>query len=164
MTDRLKAWGDKKIIRIACCFIFNETGEVLLLQRHSDDLGGGKWGTAGGRIEHGEEPKAAVIREVREETGLQLDEIEELGTHEIRMPHGAVHMTSFRSIIQGSVTIVIDPEEHHEYKWFDISTIKTGDYILWGIPTILHDFGLLDDFDTDPTLADGSQAVLLGLL
>lgn len=43
MKERLKAWGDTKIIPIVGCFAFNEAGELLLLQRHSDDLGGGQW-------------------------------------------------------------------------------------------------------------------------
>src|SRR6476660_436365 len=48
--------------------IFDERDHVLL-QRSSDD---GKWHTIGGLIEQGEEPAAAVIRELKEETDLDV--------------------------------------------------------------------------------------------
>jgi ADP-ribose pyrophosphatase YjhB (NUDIX family) len=46
--------------------IFDRRGRVLLQQR-SD---GGQWGLPGGSVEIGESVSAAVVREVREETGL----------------------------------------------------------------------------------------------
>ena len=49
MKQRLQVWGDSKIIKIVGAFVFNEDGEVLLLQRHTDDLGGGQWGTLCGK-------------------------------------------------------------------------------------------------------------------
>jgi 8-oxo-dGTP pyrophosphatase MutT (NUDIX family) len=48
--------------------IFDDQGRVLL-QHSSDD---GKWHTMGGMIEPNEEPGAAIVREVREETGLDV--------------------------------------------------------------------------------------------
>lgn len=43
MKQRLQAWGDSKVIEIVGAFVFNDEGEVLLLQRHAEDLGGGLW-------------------------------------------------------------------------------------------------------------------------
>jgi 8-oxo-dGTP pyrophosphatase MutT (NUDIX family) len=48
--------------------IINEAGHILL-QRRSDD---GQWGLPGGAMEPGEEPAEAVVREVWEETALQI--------------------------------------------------------------------------------------------
>ncbi|MEK7153511.1 MAG: NUDIX hydrolase, partial [Patescibacteria group bacterium] len=151
------------IIRIASCFMFNESDELLLLQRHSEDLGGGLWGTPGGRLEEKEDAKKAVLREIYEETGLQLEDVAELGAHEVRMPHGVVNMTSFKARVPNTVAIRIDPEEHHAHAWFRLDGLLDEAGILWGIPTILHDFGLFPEFAEDPTLSDGSQAILLKL-
>ncbi len=47
--------------------VFDESGQVLL--QHSKD---GGWWLPGGAIDPGEEPAEAVIREVWEETGVQV--------------------------------------------------------------------------------------------
>lgn len=48
--------------------IFDRHGRLLLQQR-SD---GGQWGLPGGSVEIGESVRAAVVREVQEETGLRV--------------------------------------------------------------------------------------------
>ncbi len=54
--------------------VSDERGRVLLL-RHTL-RGGSGWGLPGGFITAGEQPDEAVRREVREETGLELDSVE----------------------------------------------------------------------------------------
>src|ERR687890_2820701 len=54
--------------------VSDERGRVLLL-RHVLRKGSG-WGVPGGFITAGEQPEDAVRRELREETGLELDTVE----------------------------------------------------------------------------------------
>ena len=54
--------------------VCDEGGRVLLL-RHVLRKGSG-WGIPGGFLRAGEQPEEAVRREVREETGLELDSVE----------------------------------------------------------------------------------------
>src|ERR1044072_5231387 len=54
--------------------ISDEGGRVLLL-RHVLRKGSG-WGIPGGFLEAGEQPEEAVRRELREETGLELEGVE----------------------------------------------------------------------------------------
>jgi 8-oxo-dGTP diphosphatase len=44
----------------------------LLLLRHPQKPQGNTWGAPGGKIETGENPKEAVIREIREEIAVCL--------------------------------------------------------------------------------------------
>ncbi len=62
----------------------------VLLQRRSDD---GKWGLPGGGIEPGEEPADALVREIREETALDIVPERIVGVYSgpdfrIRYPNG----------------------------------------------------------------------------
>lgn len=54
-----------------CIFLAKDTGRILLAHRSSDGSveEPGTWGTWGGKLDHGENPKDAVAREVEEETG-----------------------------------------------------------------------------------------------
>jgi ADP-ribose pyrophosphatase YjhB (NUDIX family) len=53
-------------------------GERVLLQRRDDN---GKWGLPGGGVEPGESVRAAVVREVHEETGLDVEPVRLIGVY-----------------------------------------------------------------------------------
>jgi 8-oxo-dGTP pyrophosphatase MutT (NUDIX family) len=161
MTERLKPWGDSRVIAVACCLIFNRSNQLLLLKRHPDDLGGSQWGFPGGRQEISESVEQAVRREVLEETNIKLKQPVMLGRHKLTMPHGVIELVSFRAEIGKNVAIRLDAKEHVAYKWFNLAKLQDVPDLLWGIPTILHDFGLLTQLQYDPTLGDGSSALLI---
>ena len=59
--------------RVPCvgAIVKDEAGRLLLIQRgHEPETG--RWSLPGGRIEPGESDTQAVVRETREETGLQV--------------------------------------------------------------------------------------------
>ncbi len=61
--------GDAKIILNAACVVIpNAKGEILLQQRSDSQL----WGLPGGLMELGESISATAIREVKEETNLDV--------------------------------------------------------------------------------------------
>ena len=53
-------------------------GEFLALRRNQEPMKG-EWNMPGGFVEQGESGAQAVAREVREETGLEVDVIESIG-------------------------------------------------------------------------------------
>ncbi|HZO98328.1 MAG TPA: NUDIX domain-containing protein [Gaiellaceae bacterium] len=55
-------------------------GKVLLVRRGIEPRRG-HWDLPGGFLEEGEEPLAGLRRELREETGLEAEPVELLGTH-----------------------------------------------------------------------------------
>ena len=54
-------------------FIFNPAGELLLLQSHKWP---GKYVVPGGHVELGEHIEEAAVREAKEETGLDIHDLE----------------------------------------------------------------------------------------
>jgi ADP-ribose pyrophosphatase YjhB (NUDIX family) len=93
--------------------IFDRRGRVLLQQR-SD---GGQWGLPGGSVEIGESVHDAVIREVREETGLHVTVRRLVGVYSdpawqvVRYPDGNVwHYVSvcFECAVRGGELTTCD--------------------------------------------------------
>ena len=62
-------WQRALGVRVAASAVIFDRRGRLLLQQRSD---GGQWGLPGGSVEVGESVREAVIREVREETGLEV--------------------------------------------------------------------------------------------
>lgn len=59
------------------CYLIHED-KVLLLKKAEGLWGGGKWNAPGGRLLPDEAPKQGAIREMREETGLKVEDLEQL--------------------------------------------------------------------------------------
>lgn len=55
-----------------CLCIYDN--KILLLKRHTDKPYGDTWGIPGGKMEKGETVRACAIREVFEESGLNIDD------------------------------------------------------------------------------------------
>jgi 8-oxo-dGTP diphosphatase len=59
---------------VAAAVIENPRGEILLAQRPSHHkLAGGLWEFPGGKVEAGEDPIDCVVREIREELGVEIE-------------------------------------------------------------------------------------------
>ena len=70
--------GNEKVIMVvAGAFIFDKDNKVLM-QKRSDN---GQWGFPGGFMELGESVQDTAYREVYEETGLLLEELELFGIY-----------------------------------------------------------------------------------
>ena len=63
----------RKFTVSVAAIIFNEKGEVLLLDHVLRPFS--NWGIPGGFIEPNEQPEPAIRREIREETGIELENL-----------------------------------------------------------------------------------------
>ena len=54
--------------------LIDPDGRVLLTQRPAHKADGGLWEFPGGKVERGETPEAALVRELREEIGIETEE------------------------------------------------------------------------------------------
>ncbi len=69
--------------------ICRKAGRVLVARRRAEGMLGGLWEFPGGKRERGESFEAAVARELREETGVEV----EVGEHLVTVPHRYSHLS-----------------------------------------------------------------------
>jgi len=68
------------MIHTTLCYLIRGNCYLMLLRnKKKNDLNEGKWIGVGGKFEAGETPEACLLREVREETGLELTEYQYRG-------------------------------------------------------------------------------------
>lgn len=75
-----------RIVQAAAAVVVREDGRLLLVRRGREPQRG-RWSVPGGKLEPGETPAQAAVREVLEETGARVRAGRELGT--VRIPGGA---------------------------------------------------------------------------
>ncbi len=60
------------LVMVAAAVLIDTDGRVLLAQRPAHKAHGGLWEFPGGKIDAGETPETALIRELREELGIHV--------------------------------------------------------------------------------------------
>ena len=63
-----------KIVLVAAAALVDADGRVLIARRPDDKQLGGLWEFPGGKVEPGERPEAALIRELKEELSIDVTE------------------------------------------------------------------------------------------
>lgn len=111
-------------VEIASCWI-RCAGLYLLLERPDSGREGARWGNPGGKLDAGEYPQEAVIREVLEETALVLlpDELIDLGVIFVRKP-GWDYICNLFFYDLVTPTEVRLSAEHKSYQWCSLSTAR----------------------------------------
>lgn len=61
----------KPVLLVAACALRDADGRVLLAQRPAGKALAGKWEFPGGKVETGETPEQTIVRELREELGIE---------------------------------------------------------------------------------------------
>jgi len=103
---------------VVSCYVECD-GKILLLCRPEHKSEGGKWGVPAGKIEGDEKPLIALLREVKEETNLELDQ------------HGCDFLTSiyvrhsdydfvhhmYKIKLEIMPDVKINQAEHKDYRW-----------------------------------------------
>ena len=117
------------------CAIIEQADNVLVAQRPVHKHLPLKWEFPGGKVEPGESPAAALLREIREELGCDLIDLQALPACFHEYPTVRIHMLPFVARLQPGTT---PPEarEHVAIQWLPISAVAELDLAPADYPVI----------------------------
>jgi len=101
-----------------CCCEYQ--GKLLMMLRNPKKPQGGTWCVPGGKLEKGETPSDAIIREVYEECGIQLcnENLRYCRKVFVRFPEKDFILHLFKANLSDVPAVLpIAQEEHCDYRW-----------------------------------------------
>jgi 8-oxo-dGTP diphosphatase len=104
-----------------------KNGRVLLGQRRKGDKHSLKWEFPGGKVEPGESPRQALVRELREELQIEAKVGAELARYEHDYPSGSrVHLLFFvvKEYSGPAVSLVFE-----QIEWVDLTALPDIDFL-----------------------------------
>jgi 8-oxo-dGTP diphosphatase len=117
-------------------------GRLLAARRSAPPALAGRWELPGGKVEPGETPEAALVRELREELGVSAETVARVpGQWPLKAPYVLQVWTA--RLLPGSA----DPEplqDHDELRWLTPGELWDVDWLDQDVPALRATLALLD--------------------
>ena len=129
-----------KVVLVAAVALVDADGRVLLAQRPEGKSMAGLWEFPGGKVEQGETPEAALIRELHEELGIDTWE-------------SCLAPLTFASHSYDAFHLLMPLFACR--KWEGVPQAREGQTLAWAKPTALRDYPMpAADLPLIPILRD----------
>jgi 8-oxo-dGTP diphosphatase len=106
---------EERALRVAAAVVWRE-GRILMTRRPPGGPLGLRWEFPGGKLEPGESVAEALVRELREELGVEAEAHETLAVETYRYEHGLAVELHFLRCTLVSTSLSTGPEVH-ELRW-----------------------------------------------
>ena len=115
---------DRFLAPVSVHLLLVEDGRVLLLRRYNTGYEDGNYSVVAGHIDGGEELTAAMVREAREEAGIEISpsDLEVVGVMHLRGSREYISFFLKASVWSGEVTNM-EPDKCDELNWFGIQDL-----------------------------------------
>lgn len=117
----------KKRVRVVAAVV-RDGPRLLLTRRPPGGPLGLQWEFPGGKLEEGESPETALVRELREELGVAATAHETLAVHSHDYAHGLHVEVIFIRCTLGSLAFAPSPEVH-ETRWVEPRDVALEDVL-----------------------------------
>ena len=117
-----------KTIRVVAAVILRQNNgkdEIFATQRGYGEFEGG-WEFPGGKIESGETPQEALVREIKEELDADISVGDLIGTVEYGYPNFHLSMDCFWCRLQSNH---VELNEHEDAKWLSKEKLDSVDWL-----------------------------------
>lgn len=135
---------------LVVCALIEREGRVLIAQRPEGKHLASKWEFPGGKVETGEEPEAALIREIQEELGCELVLQSQLPASSHAYERGEITLLPFRCMLAAG-SAEPHAHEHAALAWVTLDELRNFDLAEADLPIVeswaaeLADEGLQDN-------------------
>lgn len=120
----------KMPIKVTCAIIEKE-GKILVAQRSERMSHPLKWEFPGGKLHEGESPEQCLVREIREELGIEVLPLVSLPSSIHHYDHISVELLPFVcNIVQGEIVL----HEHSEVRWLRLEELSGLDWVEADVP------------------------------
>ena len=136
VTEALADHRPHRLQRLAIYALARRGNEVLLTRISERGAHPGSWTLPGGGLDHGEAPRAALTREVREETGLDATVGDLLEVHDVHFdgtaPSGrfedfhGVHLVFRVDVADGEPRVVEVDGTTDAVAWVPVADVESG--------------------------------------
>lgn len=114
--------------------VIKDGGRIFATQRGYGDQKGG-WEFPGGKMEPGETPEQALVRELKEELDVEVSVGEKICTVEYDYPKFHLTMHCFwATIVSGEIKLL----EHEDAKWLDRENLNSVNWLPADIEVVNH--------------------------
>ena len=113
-----------KTVNVVAAIIIHEN-KIFATQRGYGEFKDG-WEFPGGKIEPGETPQEALVREIKEELDIEIEVKDFLETVEYDYPEFHLSMDCFFCSIRSGELVL---KEHEAAKWLTVETLDSVDWL-----------------------------------
>ena len=113
-----------KTVKVVAAIIIHEN-KIFATQRGYGEFKDG-WEFPGGKIEPGETPQEALVREIKEELDIEIKVKDFLETVEYDYPEFHLSMDCFFCAIKSGELVL---KEHEAAKWLTVETLDSVDWL-----------------------------------
>jgi 8-oxo-dGTP diphosphatase len=142
-------------LRIPCVGAIITAGDRILLIRRGHEPEAGRWSLPGGRIEPGETDQQALVREAREETGLEVIPGPLIGAVDRPAPGGRVLVIrDYGATVAGGTLAAGDDAD--DARWFSVRDLA-GLRLTTGLLEALNEWGVLGGSPEPALIAEATR-------
>ncbi|MBO9667606.1 MAG: (deoxy)nucleoside triphosphate pyrophosphohydrolase [Bdellovibrio sp.] len=99
----------------------SQDGRVLIVRRGPGQSGAGHWEFPGGKVEAGEMPESALVREIDEELGIAIEVQDYVGEADFTYPSKTIRLRVYWAQARNAE---LDLREHDALEWLQVSEIQ----------------------------------------
>ena len=128
------------------CFIEYDN-KFLILLRPQTRARNSEWGLVGGKIDQGESPEQAVIREIAEEISFEVPEkdLEFIGNFILKYPDNDWDFSVYRIKLKQLISLKLDDQECLDFKWVTPQECFSIPNLMQGLYFLLKEVGYIND-------------------